>query len=145
MPPESRTSARPETPTGSPPRPGTLSVEAKIARLSTARKTATPGAVRATPRAGPSWPARPTPVAASADRFLPDADLAAAELVLVAADPDVTYAAIDAADVSGDRLLGVLGGLTDLDKRLAGSAVRPKKLGELLGSELGFVPLANEP
>jgi hypothetical protein len=79
------------------------------------------------------------------DRFLPDADLAITELVLVAAEPDATYAAIDAADVSGDRLLGVLGGLTDLDKRLAGSAVRPKRLGELFGPELGFVPLADEP
>lgn len=82
---------------------------------------------------------------AAADRFLPDADLAVTELVLVAADPDAAFAAIDAADVSGDRLLGVLGGLTDLDKRLAGSAVRPKRLGELLGPELGFVGLADEP
>jgi hypothetical protein len=82
---------------------------------------------------------------AVADRFLPDADLAVTELVLVAADPDVTYGAIDAADVSGDRLLGVLGGLTDLDQRLAGSTVRPKRLGELLGPEFGFVPLAAEP
>jgi len=82
---------------------------------------------------------------AAGDRFLPDADLAVTELVLVAADPDATYAAIDAADVSGDRLLGVLGGLTDLDRRLAGSATAPKRLGELLGPGLGFVPLADEP
>src|SRR5262249_42095056 len=33
----------------------------------------------------------------------------------------------------------------DLDKRLAGNSVRPKKLGELLGPELGFIPLAAEP
>jgi hypothetical protein len=82
---------------------------------------------------------------AAGDRFLPDADLAVTELVLVGADPDTTYAAIDTADVSGDRLLGVLGGLTDLDQRLAGSAVRPKRLGELLGPDLGFVWLADEP
>jgi hypothetical protein len=82
---------------------------------------------------------------AAGDRFLPDADLAVTELVLVAADPEATYAAIDAADVSGDRLLGVLGSLTDLDRRLAGSAVRPKTLGELLGPGLGFVPLSDEP
>jgi hypothetical protein len=81
---------------------------------------------------------------AAGDRFLPDADLSVTELVLVAAGPEATYRAIDAADVSGDRLLGVLGSLTDLDQRLAGSAVRPRKLGELLGPELGFVTLADE-
>lgn len=82
---------------------------------------------------------------AAADRFLPDADLAVTELALVVADTAATYAAIGNADVSGDRLLGVMGGLTDLDRRLAGSRVRPKKLGELLGPELGFVTLADEP
>ena len=82
---------------------------------------------------------------AATERFLPDPDLTVTELALVEADPARTYAAIDDADVSVDRLLGVLGGLTDLDKRLAGSTVRPKKLGKLLGSELGFVPLADEP
>jgi len=80
-----------------------------------------------------------------ADRFLPDPDLTVTEISLVDADPASTYAAIDQADVSSDRLLGVLGGFVDLDKLLAGSRVRPKKLGELLGSELGFVPLAEDP
>jgi hypothetical protein len=82
---------------------------------------------------------------AAAERFLPDPDLTVIELALVEADAARTYAAIDDADVSGDRLLGVLGGLMDLDKRLGGSPVRPKKLGELLGPELGFVSLADEP
>ena len=82
---------------------------------------------------------------AAAERFLPDPDLTVTELALVEADPARTYAAIDDADVSVDRLLGVLGGLTDLDKRLAGSPVPPKKLGELLGPDLGFVSLADEP
>jgi len=82
---------------------------------------------------------------AAAERFLPDPDLTVTELALVEADAARTFGAIDDADVSGDRLLGVLGGLVDLDKRLAGSSGRPKKLGELLGPELGFVPLAEEP
>jgi hypothetical protein len=82
---------------------------------------------------------------AAAERFLPDPDLTVTELALLEADAARTFGAIDDADVSGDRLLGVLGGLVDLDKRLAGSSGRPKKLGELLGPELGFVPLAEEP
>jgi hypothetical protein len=82
---------------------------------------------------------------AAADRFLPDADLTVTELALVEADAASTYAAIEAADVSGDRVLSLLGGLTDLDQRLAGSPMRPKRLGELLGPELGFVSLAAEP
>ena len=82
---------------------------------------------------------------AAADRFLADADLAVTELVLVAADTATTYAAIAAADVSGDRLLGVLGSLTHLDRRLGGEKMPPRKLGELLGPELGFVTLADEP
>lgn len=81
---------------------------------------------------------------AAGDRFLPGADLAVTALVLVAADAETTYAAIGAADVSGDRLLSGLDGLTDLDRRLAGSVARPRKLGELLGPELGFVTLAAE-
>lgn len=63
----------------------------------------------------------------------------------MAASPAATYAAIGNADVSGDRLLGLLGGLTDLDRRLAGSKVQPRKLGELLGPDLGFATLADEP
>jgi hypothetical protein len=74
-----------------------------------------------------------------------DADQSISEHTLVSAGPERTYAAIGAADVSGDRLLGALGGLTTLAERLAGDAVRPKTLGELLGPELGFVTLADEP
>lgn len=81
---------------------------------------------------------------AAGDRFLPDADLAVTELALVEADPVRTYAAIANADVSGDRLLGAAGGLLDLERRLGGDTVRPRRLGELLGPDLGFVPLADE-
>jgi hypothetical protein len=82
---------------------------------------------------------------AAGDRFLPNADLAVTELALVEADANATYAALDGADVSGDRLLGVLGSLTELDRLLAGSGTPPKTLGQLLGPELGFVRLADEP
>jgi hypothetical protein len=82
---------------------------------------------------------------AAGDRFLPDADRAVTELTLVDASPARTYAAIAEADVSGDRLLGAAGGLLDLERRLGGDKVQPRKLGELLGPELGFVPLADEP
>ena len=82
---------------------------------------------------------------AAGDRFLSDADRAVTELALVDADPTRTYAAILDADVSGDRLLGAAGGLLDLERRLGGDKVRPRKLGELLGPELGFVRLADEP
>lgn len=74
-----------------------------------------------------------------------DADESVAESTLVSASALRTYAALGAADVSGDRLLGALGGLTDLAERLGGEAVRPRTLGELLGPELGFVTLADEP
>jgi len=67
------------------------------------------------------------------------------EHTLVSADATRTYVALTAADVSGDRLLGALGGLTDLAERLGGESVRPRSLGELLGPELGFVTLADEP
>ena len=79
------------------------------------------------------------------DRFLAEPDESVAEHVLVAAALDETAAALRRAPVSGDRLLGALGALTDLDERIAGSAVRPKTLGELLGPALGFVVLADEP
>jgi hypothetical protein len=82
---------------------------------------------------------------AAGDRLLPGADLSVTELVLVWANPPETYAAISDADVSGDRLLSLLGGLTDLDRRFAGDRVPPRKLGELLGPALGFVQLADEP
>jgi hypothetical protein len=82
---------------------------------------------------------------AAGDRFLPGADLSVAELVLVEAGPQEAYAAVGEAEVSGDRLLGLLGGLTDLDRRFAGDPVPPRKLGELLGPDLGFVQLADEP
>jgi hypothetical protein len=82
---------------------------------------------------------------AADDRFLPGADLSVTQLVLVAANPQRVYSAIGEADVAGDRLLGLLGGLTDLDRRFAGGKVPPRKLGELLGPELGFVELAAEP
>lgn len=82
---------------------------------------------------------------AAGDRLLPGADLSVTELVLVGASPSETYAAIADADVSGDRLLALLGGLTDLDRRFAGERVPPRKLGELLGPALGFVQLADEP
>ena len=74
-----------------------------------------------------------------------DADESISEHTLVSAGAQRTYAAIGDADVSGDRLLGALGGLRDLAERLGGEAVRPRKLGELLGPELGFVTLADEP
>ena len=79
------------------------------------------------------------------DRFLADVDESVSEHTLVAAGAERTYAAIGAANVSGDRLLGALGGLTDLAERMAGHDVRPRTLGELLGPELGFVSLADEP
>jgi len=79
------------------------------------------------------------------ERFLPAADETVSERTLVSAGAERTYSAIGEADVSGDRLLGALGGLTSLAERMAGDAVRPKTLGELLGSELGFVTLADEP
>jgi hypothetical protein len=82
---------------------------------------------------------------AAADGHLLEADESVSEHTVVGADAERTYAAIARADVSGDRLLGLLGGLTDLAERLAGSAVPPRTLGELLGPELGFVPLADEP
>jgi len=79
------------------------------------------------------------------DRFLAEPDESVAEHVLVAAAPGEAGAALRRAPVSGDRLLGALGALTDLDERIAGSAVRPKTLGELLGPVLGFTVLADEP
>jgi hypothetical protein len=79
------------------------------------------------------------------DGFLPDPDESVAEHTVVDADAQRTYAAIGQAEISSDRLLGLLGGLTDLADRLAGAAVQPKTLDELLGPELGFVSLADEP
>ena len=73
-----------------------------------------------------------------------DADESVSEYTLVSASADKTYAALGDAEVSGDRLLGTLGGLTDLAERLGGETVRSRKLGELLGPELGFVSLADE-
>jgi hypothetical protein len=77
--------------------------------------------------------------------LLPDPDESVSEHTLVDADAAQVSVAIGRADVSDDRLLGLLGGLTDLADRMAGSAARPKTLDELLGPELGFVPLADEP
>jgi hypothetical protein len=74
-----------------------------------------------------------------------DADESISEHTLVSADAMRTYAALTSADVSGDRLLGALGGLTDLADRLGGESVRPRTLGELLGPEVGFVTLADKP
>src|SRR5689334_14782553 len=74
-----------------------------------------------------------------------EADESISDHVLVSASAERTYAALTAAEVSGDRLLGALGGLTDLAERLAGETVRPRTLGELLGTELGFVMLGDEP
>jgi hypothetical protein len=83
---------------------------------------------------------------AAYDRFLPDADESVAEHVLVAALPAETAAAVRRTELSGDRLLGFLGGLTDLPDRMAGAAVGgARTLGELLGPPLGFVVLADEP
>ena len=79
------------------------------------------------------------------DRFLPDTDRSISEHTLVSAPAGRTHAAIGDAEVSGDRLLGALGGLADLAERLGGVETRSRKLGELLGPELGFVPLADEP
>lgn len=79
------------------------------------------------------------------DRFLPAADESISEQALVAAGPDRAYEALGAAEVSGDRLLGLLGGLADLDDRMAGAGTRPPTLGELLGPKLGFVELEDEP
>jgi hypothetical protein len=74
-----------------------------------------------------------------------DADESVSGHTLVSAGAERTFAAIGEADVSGDRLLGALGGLTNLAERLGGEAVRARTLGELLGPELGFVTLRDEP
>jgi hypothetical protein len=81
---------------------------------------------------------------ADLDGFLADPDESVTEHAVVAADPASTYAAIGRTDASGNRLLGVLGGFADFFDRVAGSAARPRTLDELLGPELGFVPLADE-
>jgi hypothetical protein len=73
-----------------------------------------------------------------------DADETVSEHTLVSAGAGRTYAALSAADVSGDRLLGALGGLANLAERLAGETVRPRTLGDLLGPEHGFVRLREE-
>jgi hypothetical protein len=77
--------------------------------------------------------------------FLSDSDESVVEHTVVDAGAERTYAAIGRAEISGDRLLGLLGGLTDLAERLAGASIRPKTVDELLGPELGFVSLADEP
>ncbi len=74
-----------------------------------------------------------------------DADESVSEQTLVSAGAERTYSAIGEADVSGDRLLGALGGLTNLADRLSGEAVRARTLGELLGPDLGFVTLRDDP
>jgi hypothetical protein len=74
-----------------------------------------------------------------------DADESISEHTLVSVGAERTYAALGDAEVSGDRVLGALGGLKDLADRLGGDAVRPRRLGELLGPELGFVTLRDEP
>ena len=79
------------------------------------------------------------------EQYLPEADETVVEHTVVDADPQRTYAAIGRTEISGDRLLGLLGGLTDLADRFGGAAVQPKTLDELLGPELGFVSLADEP
>src|SRR6266568_2756638 len=76
---------------------------------------------------------------------MPDPDESVTEHTLVAADAARTYAAIGSAEVSSDRVLGLLGGLTDLADRMGGAEVRSKSLDELLGPELGFVALEDEP
>jgi hypothetical protein len=81
---------------------------------------------------------------AAIEQYLPEADETVAEHTVVDADAERTYAAIGRSEISGDRLLGLLGGLTDLADRMAGASVQPKTLDELLGPELGFVPLADE-
>jgi hypothetical protein len=82
---------------------------------------------------------------AAIEGYLPEADETVVEHTVVDADVERTYAAIGSAEISGDRLLGLLGGLTDLADRVAGTSVQPKTLDELLGPELGFVSLADEP
>jgi hypothetical protein len=82
---------------------------------------------------------------AAIERCLPEADESVVENVVVNADAERTYAAIGRAEISSDRLLGLLGGLTDLADRMAGAFGRPKTLDELLGPEFGFVTLAGEP
>jgi len=77
--------------------------------------------------------------------FLPDPDESVTEHTIVDADAERTYAAIGRAEISGDRLLVLLGGVTGFADRLAGASVRPRTLDELLGPELGFVSLADEP
>jgi hypothetical protein len=79
------------------------------------------------------------------DSFLPDPDESVTEHTVVDAGAERTYAAIGHAEISGDRLLAMLGGLTGFADRLAGAAVRHGTLDELLGPELGFVSLAEEP
>ncbi len=81
---------------------------------------------------------------ADLERFLPDPDESVTEHAVVGADAARTYAAIGRADASGNRLLGPLGGLADFVDGVAGSAATPRTLEELLGPELGFVPLADE-
>jgi len=78
------------------------------------------------------------------ERVMAQVDESVAEHVLVDADPARTYAAVGGTEISGDRVLGLLGGLTDLADRMGGVSLPAKTLGELLGPELGFVILADE-
>jgi hypothetical protein len=71
-------------------------------------------------------------------------DESVVEHMLVAAVPAATAAALRRAQVSGDRVLGPLGALTDLDERFGGAAAQPKSIDELLGPSLGFAVLADE-
>lgn len=73
------------------------------------------------------------------------ADESVSEHTLVSAGAERTSEAIRTADVSSDRVLGALGGLTSLAERLGGDVPRPRTLGELLGPGLGFVTLSDEP
>jgi len=82
---------------------------------------------------------------AAIEQYLPEADGSVVEHTVVDADAERTYTAIGRTEISGDRLLGLLGGLTDLADRVAGASVQSRTLDELLGPELGFVPLADEP
>jgi hypothetical protein len=77
--------------------------------------------------------------------FIPDPDESVTEHTVVDAGVERTYAAIGRAETSSDRLVGLLGGMSDIVDRIAGAAARSMTLDELLGPELGFVALADEP
>ena len=85
------------------------------------------------------------------DRFLPEFDLAVVEHVVVEAGTDETFAAIARAELAGDRILRVIGSAREWSEHVAAAQLgidlpaAPKTLGDLLGTDYGWVELADEP